>query len=238
LNPSSERTRRWLLGKCLAAIVATSLAIAPAAAESPSNPGTVRTNPAVKQIGPGSFEIGQVRFNQKERSVSFPALVNFREGPVEYLVVNTKGKIHESVFRTDCEPHDIHMAMLLLGAKGAGTNAFAEDVRKALPGETVSIAVSWEKNGKQSRRFAEEFVRDRKADRVMTKGAWVYNGSRFREDGFGAQQDGSIVSLITDPDALVNNPRPGREDDDNWLANAKTLPPLETAVVVTLRLKR
>jgi hypothetical protein len=208
------------------------------AGESPSTPGAVRTNLAVKQLGPGSFEIGQVRFNQRDRSVSFPAMVNFREGPVEYLVVNTRGKIHESVFRTDCEPHDIHMAMLLLGAKGAGTNAFPEDGKKALPGETVNVAVSWEMKGKQSRRFGEEFVRNRKADRVMTKGAWVYTGSRFREDGFGAQQDGSIASLITDPDALVNNPRPGRDDDDNWLANTKALPPLETAVVVTFRLQR
>ena len=39
----------------------------------------------------------------------------------------------------------------------------------------------------------------------MSKGDWVYNGSRLREDGFAAQFDGSIISLITDPDALVDS---------------------------------
>jgi hypothetical protein len=207
------------------------------AAETPPAPGDASAQSTLKEIGPGSFQLGKVRFHQKERTLSFPAIVNFRDGPVEYLVVTASGKIHESVFRTEAEPRDIHVAMLLLGAKGAGTT-FPADTTGALPGEKLRIEVTWDADGKKRRRFGEQFVRDRRANRVMKKGNWVYNGSRLRQDGFGAQQDGSIVSLITDPDALVNNPRPGREDDDNWLANAKALPSLETAVEVTFRLNR
>jgi len=196
------------------------------------------TNLTVRQVGSDVFELGRVRFNKKEKSVTFPAVVNFREGPVEYLVVTTGGKVHESVFRTDVEPRQIHVAMLLLGAKGAGTNTLPEDPTQSLPGDKISVAVSRQADGKKpQRRAGEEFVRDRKKNAALKKGDWVYNGSRLREDGFAAQQDGSIISLITDPDALVNNPRPGREDDDSWLANPKALPPLETPVEVTLRLK-
>jgi hypothetical protein len=68
----------------------------------------------------------------------------------------------------------------------------------------------------------------------LKRGPWVFTGSRFREDGFAAELDGSIVSLITDGDSLINNPRPGREDDDNWLIRTNGLPPLSTAVSVII----
>jgi hypothetical protein len=71
---------------------------------------------------------------------------------------------------------------------------------------------------------------------AMTTGDWVYTGSRIREDGFAAQVDGSIVSLITDSDALVNNPRPGREDDDNWRVRTNRLPASGASVEVTIQL--
>ena len=45
---------------------------------------------------------------------------------------------------------------------------------------------------------------------------WIYNGSQMNAEGFAAQQTGSIISLIDDPDALINNPLPRRDDDDNW----------------------
>lgn len=196
------------------------------------------TNLVVRQAGPETFELGRVRIDKKSGAVSFPAVVNFREGPVEYLVVTSGGKIHESIFRTDVGPRQIHVAMLLLGAGGAGTNALPEDPALPLPGDKVGVLISWQAGGRKRARAGEEFVRDRKRDASLKKGDWVYTGSRLRDDGFAAQQDGSIVSLITDPDALVNNPRPGREDDDSWLADPKDLPPLETPVEVTLRLKR
>jgi len=196
------------------------------------------TNLVVRQVGPETFELGRVRIDKKSRTVMFPAVVNFREGPVEYLVVTSGGKIHESVFRTDAEPRQIHVAMLLLGARGASTNALPEDPALPLPGEKVGVSISWQADAGKQMHAGEEFVLDRKRDAPLKKGDWVYTGSRMRDDGFAAQQDGSIVSLITDPDALVNNPRPGREDDDSWLAIPKDLPPLETPVEVTFRLKR
>jgi len=235
---------RWIvggIGECL--MLAGLVGILSGAEQPPGSAAgeivTTRstTNLAVRQVGPGVFEIGEIRFNKKEKLVKFPAVVNFREGPIEYLVVTSGGKIHESVFRTHVEPRQIHVAMLLLGAKGAGTNALPEDPAQSLPGDRISVTVSWQADGKKHFRAGEEFVRDRKRDAAPKKGDWVYNGSRVREDGFAAQQDGSIISLITDPDALVNNPRPGREDDDSWLANPKALPPLETPVEVTLQLK-
>ena|SRR6266850_2936859 len=196
------------------------------------------TNVPLKQSRPGVFELGQVRLDKDKRTVSFPASVNQREGNLEYVVVTTTGKTHESLLRTTAEPFHLQLAFLLLGAKGAGTNALPEDPATPLPGDRVEIEFSWNADGKMQRFRAEDFVHDRKANGPARRGDWIYTGSQLREEGFAAQLDGSIVSLITHADALINNPRAGREDDDNWLVRTNNLPPLHAAVEVTIRLVR
>ena len=194
------------------------------------------TNPPVRQLSPGRFQVGEVRFDRTERTVEFAATVNLREGNLEYVIVHANGKTHESLLRTTVEPLHLQLAFLLLGAKGAGTTALPVDPAEKLPGEAVQVEFSWRTDGKTNRIPAEEFVHDRKTGGALSRGPFVYTGSRLREDGFAAQLDGSIVSLITDADALVNNPRRGREDDDNWLVRTNGLPPLHTPVEVTIRL--
>ena len=194
------------------------------------------TNPPVRQIGPGLFQVGDVRFDRQQRTIHFPAAVNLLEGNIEYVVVNTAGKTHESLLRTDVQPLHVQLAFLLLGAKGIGTNELSADPFVDLPGEKVQVELSWVSAGKTNRAPAEEFIQNRRSASPASRGSWVYTGSRLREDGFAAQLDGSIVSLITDPDALINNPRRGREDDDNWLVRTNGLPPLHSPIEVAIRL--
>lgn len=194
------------------------------------------TNPPVRDLGAGRFQIGEARFDRIQRTIEFPATVNLREGNIEYVIVHANGKTHESLLRTTAEPMHLQLAFLLLGAKGAGTTNLPPDPAAAIPGEGVTIELRWIDGGTTNRMRAEDFVHDRKAAGAMSRGPFVYTGSRIREDGFAAQVDGSIVSLITDADALVNNPRRGREDDDNWLVRTNGLPPLHTPVEVTIRL--
>jgi hypothetical protein len=204
-----------------------------AAAEQPDPPALAHS--PVKPIAPGLFQLGDVRLDQNRRTVVFPAVINMTGGNIEYVLVTTTGKTHESLLRTQASPLDIQLALLLLGAKGT-TNALPEDPAQPLPGDGVEIEVSWNATGRLQRFRVEEFVTDRKAGNAMRRGPWTYNGSRLRPDGFAAMVDGSIVSLITDADALINNPRRGREDDDNWLIRTNGLPALNSAVEVTIRL--
>src|SRR4051812_27607998 len=168
----------------------------------------------LKEVGPGLFEIGKVRLNTSARTLTLPATVNMTEGNVEYFLVTGAGKTHESVFRTDAEPYHIHLGMLLLGAKGKGTNQFPQDKTKIPPGDPISIEVLWKRGEKGRRLRAEELVLDRAAGKKMQHVDWIYNGSEINAEGFAAQQNGSIVSLIDDPEALINNPLPRRNDDD------------------------
>jgi hypothetical protein len=202
----------------------------------PPPPSLLPTNFPFRTVGPGVLELGLVRLDKQRGSATIPAFVNLKEGVVEYLLVTSGGKTHESVLRTDAEPHHIHVAMLLLGARGAGTNGLPDDPALGLPGDEVTVEIVWKKGSKERRVRAESLVLDRKRKSAMTRGDWTYTGSRIREDGFAAQADGSIISLITDVDALVNNPRPGREDDDRWLSKAKSLPEFNEPVQVVITL--
>ena len=181
------------------------------------------------------MKLGKVQVDKKNRIITFPATLNLQAGIIEYLLVTTSGKIHESLLRTDIEPFQLHAAMLLLGAKGAGTNAFPEDPTKPIPGDPIGIELSWREGRGTVRKPADQFIYNARAQSSMTAGPWTYTGSQMWEGTFIAQQDGSIVAIFLDPDALVNNPRPGHENDEIWLVNTNGLPPLNVEITVTFK---
>jgi hypothetical protein len=193
-------------------------------------------NSTIRQISPGVFEIGKVRLDKATRTVTFPAVVNMTEAIVEYLVVTGDGKVHESLLRTQTVPKDIHVAMLLLDVKGAGTNMVPADPLKRIPGDPVSIEVSWKEKGRTKRVPAEKLIFNTQTKTNLSPGPWIYNGSHVENGVFLADPEGSIVSLITDPFALVNNPRPGRDNDDLCEVDSKAVPALDTPAEVHITL--
>ena len=105
-------------------------------------------------------------------------------------------------------------------------------------GDAVTIEVSWKGWLGTKRSSAEEMVIDRARNAPMTKGPWIYNGSFQFEQMFVAQETGSMISTIADPEALINNPRERRDDDDNWVVNSKIVPDAETRVTVMIKVPR
>ena len=203
------------------------------------NAGRPAPNLPLREIEPGLFEMGKVRLDKTRHVVSFPAAVNLREGLLEYLVVADYGKTHESLLRTQAEPYHIHLACLLLGAKGAGTNAFPQANPSAIAGEKVKIELSWTSADQQVRLPAEDMVLNHKARSSMKRGPWVYNGSRVVDGTYLPQASGSIISLILDEASLINNPRPDADNDEIWTANTeKDLPPLNWPVTVLIQLPK
>jgi hypothetical protein len=232
------------------AVVAVPPAQQPSAPNAPASPA-LSTNAPVKEIAPGIFQVGAVRLDKAGRALTFPATLNMNEGLIEYLVVTTSGKTHESLLRTEVEPLHLQVAMLLLGAKGAqakplskapvggplSVKELAKADAEAIKGEPVSIEVQWTAGGKKTQRRIEELVLSRATKSPMSKGDFVFNGSRVWEGTFVAQRDGSIISTIIDPDAMFNNPRPGREDDQIWEIIKKKAPAVGTPVELTITLK-
>lgn len=205
--------------------------------------------PSIREISPGIFQVGGVKLEKAARRVSFAAKLNMTDGSLEYLLVTTLGKTHESVLATDVEPQHLQVAMLLLGAKGMQaaplTNApaggpvaqsQAGERNPPLPGEAVLIEVAWTQAGKAQRRRIEELVFNKRAKEPMAKGEFTFTGSRVWQGRFIAQTEGSIIALITDPDAVFNNPRPSRDADDTWVVRKQDVPPQDTPVEVSITL--
>ena len=172
----------------------------------------------VRPAGPGIFEIGVVRVDAAKRAVSFPAQVNMLEGQIEYIVVSAIGKLHESILKTEAEPFHIHTAALLLLGKGQ-TNAPEVKVTIELEGQTLGPS---------------DLVRNTEKNAPMDQKSWTYRGSRISEGIYLAQRDGSIVALIEDPDALVDNPGPDRKKDEIWEPNKRHLAAIGQPARVTL----
>jgi len=161
---------------------------------------------------------------------------------LEYLIVSDKGKTHESLLSTKIDPYDIQVAMLLLGIKpaekadseppGQITRGYLSSAPE-LKGEKISLFLSWP--GHRVR--AEGLIWNLDKNAAMTDGPWTYNGSEMYAGRFLAEVDGSIAALVRDSGALVNNPRPGNDDDQIWEVYSKATPPVGTPVDVTIKLE-
>ncbi len=240
-----------MLARIAIALLATSTFLA--------NPAELRAQAAPefsapKEISPGVFQVGTVRLDKNAATVTFPAKVHMTDGLLEYLIVTPQGPVHESLFTSEAAPQDVHMAMLLLGAKGMAQKAAkqpgridAEYLAKApkLTGDRISLRVKWtDKDGKEQITPPERWVMRRiftprkpVKDVTAEDGPWLYTGSYFYENRFIAQMDGTFAAMVTFPGALINNPRSGSNDDHIWFVKTDAVPPVGTPVEFSIKLE-
>lgn len=196
----------------------------------------------VQDLGGGKFQLGRVKFDAAARTVSVPAKVNLRGGVIEYVLTTETGKAHESLLTTTTSPQDLHLAFLLLGMKGALVTGEANAAMAVPAAQAVKISVSWETNGPVKTVPLAGLLQLKKGGNCcdgarIAEGPWQYTGSRFLPSGpFAAESEGSIISLIRDEDALVNNPDETRDNDEVHQANAATLPPAGWPVTIHFQL--
>lgn len=189
----------------------------------------------IQPVGPGKFQIGKVTFDSLKREVSFPAQVNLRDALIEYAVVGKTGKRHESLLMTEANPVHIHLAMLLLGAKSLPQKSKDNPLP---PGQAIDILIFWQENGKEQTGRLEDWIIVGEDKLPASKGQWSYNSARIDNGHFTASADQSVVALILDIHALVNNPRIGNENDEIWFPHESKIPPLGTKVQVTFKLEK
>ena len=195
----------------------------------------------------GPLRLGKIELDQEKRRVSFPAVFNMTEGMLEYVLVGSQGKTHESLLRTEVQPTQLHTAMLLLGVKpgerhpgDAPPSAINSDYLRtapALKGDGVTIFLRWTVGGKETTCRAEDLIDNLETKTVAPAGDWTYNGSMFDGNKFLAEEEKSFVALVTDPTALVNNPRPGHDNDQIWSVAKEKVPAKDTPVEVIFELK-
>ncbi|MBK1828332.1 YdjY domain-containing protein [Haloferula rosea] len=214
------------------------------APEDPEKPPNAQpAEPNVIPLGGDRFKIGTIEFDKAKRTITIPASVLMREGAVEYLLVTRTGKVHESVFVTDADPQDIHLAALLLGIRPSADLGPADSSMTVPPTAALQASVTWDRNGPPQTIHLHEALAIAPAGETSPSGPapatlWLYNGSRIQQDGtFVARREGSIISVIRDPEALINYPGDTRDNDEIHLPNAAALPKLEHPVRIVLKLR-
>src|SRR4051812_39072551 len=207
--------------------------------------------PSVKEVSPGVFEVGAIRLEQKTKTVTFPAAINMDKGALEYLLVGRNGPTHESLLVTDVSPTELEAVMILLGAKPpkpmvAGVDAPPGQLTKEylqhapkLAGLPITIAVTWkDKAGGEKTGEVADWLYYAPNKKSASRGPWLYSGSMFGADNkFLAEVEDIFASLVTNPAALMNNPRKGSDDDRVWEVNEKAVPPAGTPVTITIQIQ-
>lgn len=194
--------------------------------------------PAIKKIGPGIFRLGEIQIHKKAGSITFPAKINMNKGLIEYLLVRSSGKVHESLLRTDVDPYYLNLAFLLLGFEGTDAPLQTQGASETPRGEAVQITIIHRAGEKVKHSDAAALILKKTKDKSETVPInWIYTGSKILQGEFLAQESGSIVAVYRDPAALIDNASPGGDNDEIWFVNQEVTPAAGTEVIVTIQAK-
>jgi hypothetical protein len=183
-------------------------------------------------IGPGTFAIGECRIFKDQNRVEFPAVVNMSEGILEYLIVGSTGKLHESLLRTEVEPYSLQIALLLLGLEGSVNPLAFQGEPKPAQGDPLQILVKWNEGAGEREVPIEQLVK--LGDKTVGDIPWVFTGSIVRDGVFSAQVEKSIVAVFHDPVAMIDHQLPEGGSDEMWFVHSEKVPPVGTRVSVII----
>ena len=196
--------------------------------------------PEIKKLDDGRYAFGDVLLDREARTLELPGISNQVNGLVEYGLVHEGGKIHESLFRTNVRPQIIHAAFLLLKQKpidGFFENLWSENPQKLrFPKDCIGVEVIWDSNGTQKTDPLENMVINQTNQKGITSKSIIFTGSKVIEGTYMAEISGSILAVYADEDAILNSSDIDSDNDDVWIANENTMPPLESRVRIRLLL--
>ncbi|MGJ8644478.1 MAG: YdjY domain-containing protein [Luteolibacter sp.] len=202
--------------------------------------------PKVEQIDANHYRIGDVIIDKRTREIRFPAVINLREGLLEFLVVHTNGKLHESLFASDVSPTDLNVAFKLLRYEaskelyripkepGVLTGDFYQEPEKIRAASRISITVEYEKDGKTKSVPVNEWIRHETTASAMPPTPWIYGGGDFYQNQFVPEQTGDIVAIFITNGALINYPGEDNFNDDVWTTLTERVPEDGTKVTLVI----
>lgn len=153
---------------------------------------------------------------------------------LEFLAVETAGRVYESLLTLDCKPSVLQAALLLLGCK--------PDEKT---GTRLALEIAWDVDGRVHRVPAEELLVERRSQKSPASLRWVFTGSRFVKlpgatgEVFLSDAEEAFIGLYPHGGLLIqvggDFGNPYRSTDAGFGANAARLPPKGTAIKLILR---
>lgn len=170
---------------------------------------------------------------------------------LEVIACPPDTKEHEAVLLTKAKPSHVHAALLLIGLEPGSPGSWnweGEKLQTVPPkGPRVAVTASYEAGGKAMEANPAQWVLDVTTNKSLAElepgMTWIFAGSqmiqRQSQDTYRADADGTLIGLHTFGGETLAwptmyNPDSGVEEP-HWIANAATLPPYDTKVVLKLR---
>lgn len=243
-------------------LCATAFALAAACAAQGSQDGKQPPKPAPVATDPQKvlaemkeqFAKEGIVFDLTARTVSVPAVVNKPQDPVEYLLIQKKGKRHEAVFVTMAKPSVLNAALLLLGLVPSKNASYVE--KKPAPtleevqagvdpiivtppqGEPFFMTVRWQDvEGKAIEHCVEDLLLDLGTQKPIVDCSWVYLGGRMAKiyrnepEVYIADFEGNLISVcyLSPDNHLATMVHKDARDDRNWWTT-NLMPEADTTV--------
>lgn len=243
-------------------LCATAFALAAACAAQGSQDGKQPPKPAPAATDPQKvlaemkeqFAKEGIAFDLTARTVSVPAVVNKPQDPVEYLLIQKKGKRHEAVFVTMAKPSVLNAALLLLGLVPGKNASYVE--KKPAPtleevqagvdpilvtppqGEPFFMTVRWkDAEGKPVEHCVEDLLLDLGTQKPIVDCSWIYLGGRMAQiyrnepEVYIADFEGNLISVcyLSPDNHLATMVHKDARDDRNWWTT-NLMPEADTAV--------
>lgn len=243
-------------------LCATAFALAAACAAQGSQDGKQPPKPAPAATDPQKvlaemkeqFAKEGIAFDLTAKTVSVPAVVNKPQDPVEYLLIQKKGKRHEAVFVTMAKPSVLNAALLLLGLVPGKNASYVE--KKPAPtleevqagvdpiivtppqGEPFFMTVRWkDAEGKPVEHCVEDLLLDLGTQKPIVDCSWIYLGGRMAQiyrnepEVYIADFEGNLISVcyLSPDNHLATMVHKDARDDRNWWTT-NLMPEADTAV--------
>ncbi len=144
-------------------------------------------------VPPPRRALGKYTIYAAEKRAEVRATVCLTSGILDFFAVNAdSGKEYESVLVLEGACHDLHAALLALGAKpGAMPESFKGDAagpppkEPAAAGSRVGIMLRWSDDKGEHTANAESWLTDRATKRPPEKLEWIFTGSFSGKDSEG-----------------------------------------------------
>lgn len=202
--------------------------------------------PPVEKIDANSVKLGDVTINHKERTLSFPAFVNLKEGLIEYMISMPHGKLHECLFISTADPLHISVgAKLLKWPFVKGLFPERDDNMQWLPYNPpkrdsykkalVDITASWEKDGKTITKRVSDLIKYKSGPQKLSGTEWALVDSSLYKGCYQASVIGDVVAIFGDPNSFISYTGFANNGENVWLADPTIIPDPGTKVTITFK---
>ncbi|HAI13962.1 MAG TPA: hypothetical protein DCM28_19820 [Phycisphaerales bacterium] len=171
--------------------------------------------------------------------------VVLRDGDWLELLLCTPGtREHESILSTAARPSHIHLGLIMLGLK-PGKPMTAQKVGEELKitqasGPLISVDLIYIEDDKQQIVNANKWIYNKNTGNDLPDNLWLFAGSSFikahDQNIYRADANGSVITLVHFGDDMLARQTQvnSRNDNGQWQARTKNIPPLGTNVTIRL----